>query len=140
VPYTVVVAVGTAAILGDFSQLPEGLGVAFALIGAMLALGAVLSVRFPYSIPQDSHRNVAAGQGGLAMGAVFGGMLAGPVLCAPLIGLVIWLHVAGLHDLLWLVLPAGVLYGALLAWAGLKSVAPRMAARLPEILQAVSKG
>lgn len=140
VPYTVAVTVATAAILGDFSQLPEGLGVAFALIGAMLALGAVLSVRFPYSIPQDSHRNVAAGQGGLAMGAIFGGMLAGPVLCAPLIGLVIWLHVAGLHGLLWLVLPAGVLYGALLAWAGLKSVAPRMAARLPEILQAVSKG
>lgn len=139
-PYTVLVAVATAAVLGDWSQLPEALGMAFALLGAMLAIGAVASVRFPYSIPQDSHRNVAPGQAGLALASIFGGMLVGPLLCAPLIGAVVWLHVSDQESLLWVLLPAGVLYGAALGWAGLRAMAPRMARRLPEILAAVSKG
>ena len=41
---------------------------------------------------------------------------------------------------LWLLLPLGAVYGALIGWAGLKVAAPRAAARLPEILTAVSTG
>lgn len=52
-PYTVLVAVVTAALLGDWKPLPGVVGLSFALLGAMLATGSVASVSFPYSIPQE---------------------------------------------------------------------------------------
>ncbi|MER8042097.1 transporter [Streptomyces sp. NPDC094032] len=141
VPYTVLVTAVTAAMLDAWHKLPEALGVALALLGAMVATGAVASATFPYSIPQDSaYKNVAPGQGGLAWMSIFGGMVSAAVLCAPVIGLTLFLHLADHDNLLWLLLPGGALYGALLTWAGLKLAAPRVAGRLPEILAAVSKG
>ncbi|MYV69741.1 transporter, partial [Streptomyces sp. SID2131] len=140
-PFTLVVTVLTAAVLGDWGLLAEGLGLAFGLLGAMLGTGALASALFPYSIPQDSgYKNVAPGQAGLAWISIFGGVLVSAALCAPLIGTAVYLHLTGQHALLWLLLPAGALYGALLTWAGLRLAAPRTANRLPEILAAVSKG
>ncbi|MEV7271808.1 transporter [Streptomyces bacillaris] len=140
-PYTVVVCVATAALLGSWQALPGVLGISFALLGAMLGIGAVASALFPYSIPQEgAFKNVAPGQGGLAWISILGGMLAAPVLAGPVIALTVWLHLADLHAALWLVVPAGAVYGALLGWAGLRVAAPRTANRLPEILSAVSKG
>ncbi|MFE5896786.1 transporter [Streptomyces sp. NPDC056488] len=140
-PFTVLVTVLTTAVLGDWARLAEGLGLAFGLLGAMLATGAVASAVYPYSIPQDSgYKNVVPGQAGLAWISIFGGMLAAALLCAPLIGAAVYLHVADRQSLLWTLLPAGALYGALLVWAGLRTAAPRTANRLPEILAAVSKG
>ncbi|MET9924104.1 MULTISPECIES: transporter [unclassified Streptomyces] len=140
-PYTVLVCVATAALLGSWQTLPSALGISFALLGSMLAIGAVASARFPYSIPQEgAFKNVAPGQGGLAWISILGGMLAAPVLAGPVIGLTVWLRVADHHDALWLVVPAGAVYGALIGWAGLRIAAPRTANRLPEILAAVSKG
>ncbi|MEW1694237.1 transporter [Streptomyces sp. NPDC093249] len=140
-PYTVFVTAVTAGVLGDWSQLPEALGLAFALLGAMLATGAVASASFPYSIPQDSgYKNVAPGQGALAWISILGGMVTAAVLCAPVIAATVYLHVSGQESLLWLLFPVGAAYGALIAWAGLKAAAPRAARRLPEILAAVSKG
>lgn len=140
-PYAVFVTVLTTAVLGAWSRLPDALGLALGLLGAMLAVGAVASALFPYSIPQDSgYKNVAPGQGALAWISIFGGMLVAPLLCAPLIGATVYLHLSDQESLLWLLLPAGALYGALLVWAGLKVAAPRTAGRLPEILTAVSKG
>ncbi|MFC8583110.1 transporter [Streptomyces sp. NPDC057217] len=140
-PFTVLVTVLTAAVLGDWGRLAEGLGLAFGLLGAMLATGAVASAAYPYSIPQDSgYKNVVPGQAGLAWISIFGGMVAAAVLCAPLIGAAVYLHVTDHHSLLRLLLPAGALYGALLVWTGLRVAAPRTADRLPEILAAVSKG
>lgn len=141
VPFTVLVTAVTAGMLGAWHQLPEALGVALALLGAMMATGAVASANFPYSIPQDSaYKNVAPGQGGLAWISIFGGMLAASLLCAPVIGATLFLHLADHEGLLWLLLPGGALYGALITWGGLKLAAPRLAGRLPEILTAVSKG
>ncbi|MCX4730341.1 transporter [Streptomyces sp. NBC_01363] len=140
-PYTVVVTVVTAAVLGDWGDLPEVMGLSFALLGGMLATGAVASANFPYSIPQDgAFKNVAPGQGGLAWISIFGGMVSAGLLCAPVIAVTIWLHVADLEQWLWLLLPVGGVYGALISWAGLRLAAPRTADRLPEILAAVSKG
>ncbi|MFB7607744.1 transporter [Streptomyces gardneri] len=140
-PFTALVTVATAAVLGDWSDLPEALGLSFGLLGALLGSGAVASAVFPYSIPQDSgYKNVVPGQGGLAWMSILGGMLGSVLLCAPLIGAAVYLHVSDQHSLLWIILPAGVLYGALLVQAGLKLAAPRTARRLPEILAAVSKG
>ncbi|MGW1882309.1 transporter [Streptomyces sp. NPDC001970] len=140
-PYTVLVTVVTAAILGNWEALPEALGLAVALLGSMLATGAVASARFPYSIPQDSaYKNVAPGQGGLAWISIFGGMIASALLCAPVIGLTIWLNAANAESALWSLLPLGLAYGAVVAWGGLRVAAPQTAQRLPEILTAVSKG
>ncbi|MXG24406.1 transporter [Streptomyces sp. YIM 132580] len=140
-PYTVLVCVVTAAVLGRWQALPGVLGLSFALLGAMLAIGAVGSALFPYSIPQEgAFKNVAPGQGGLAWISIISGMLAAPVLAGPVIALTVWLHIADHHDALWLVVPAGAVYGAFIGWAGLRIAAPRTANRLPEILAAVSKG
>lgn len=140
-PYSALVTIGTAALLGDWRALPDALGLSFALLGAMMATGALASARFPYSIPQDSgYKNVAPGQAGLAWISILGGMLGGAVLCAPVIVLTISLHVSGADAWTWVVLPTGTAYGALIAWAGIRLAAPRTASRLPEILTAVSKG
>ncbi|MGI5195919.1 transporter [Streptomyces sp. CA-288835] len=140
-PYATFVTVLTTAMLGDWPALPEALGLSFALLGAMLATGAWSSARYPYSIPQEGYKNVAPGQGGLAWISIFGGMLAAALLCAPVIALAIWLHgSAGGEDWTWLLLPLGTAYGAGLTLLGLRVSAPRTAARLPEILTAVSKG
>lgn len=140
-PYSASVTVATAALLDNWRALPEALGLSFALLGAMLATGAVASVRFPYSIPQDSgYKNVAPGQAGLAWISIFGGMLGAALLCAPVIALTIWLHVASADGPTWILLPLGTAYGALVAAVGLRLAAPQAAARLPEILTAVSKG
>ncbi|MER5729232.1 transporter [Streptomyces sp. NPDC002138] len=141
VPYTVLVTVVTAAMVGDWAALPEVVGLALGLLGAMLCSGALASARFPYSIPSEgAFKNVAPGQAGLAWLGIFGGLLASALLCTPLIALTIWLHVADLHSFLWLLLPLGAGWGALATWAGLRLAAPTVARRLPEILTAVSKG
>ncbi|MFJ5194985.1 transporter [Streptomyces sp. NPDC088394] len=140
-PYTIVVTVVTAALLDDWAALPEVMGLSFALLGGMLATGAVASANFPYSIPQEgAFKNVAPGQAGLAWISIFGGMVSAGLLCAPAIAATIWLHVADHEQWLWLLLPVGAVYGALISWAGLRVAAPRTADRLPEILAAVSKG
>jgi ABC-2 type transport system permease protein len=140
-PYATLVTVLTTAMLGDWARLPEALGLSFALLGAMLATGAWASARFPYSIPQEGYKNVAPGQTGLAWISIFGGMVGAALLCAPVIVLTIWLNVtANGDDWTWLLLPVGAAYGAAITLAGLRLAAPRTAARLPEILAAVSKG
>ncbi|MFI5822728.1 transporter [Streptomyces rishiriensis] len=140
-PYATSVTVLTTALLGDWAKLPEVLGLSLALLGAMLATGAWTSARFPYSIPQEGYKNVAPGQAGLAWIAVFGGMVAAALLCAPVIAVTIWLNVSEGGDAwTWLLLPAGAVYGAGVTLLGLRLAAPRTAARLPEILTAVSKG
>ncbi|MER6220550.1 transporter [Streptomyces sp. 900105755] len=140
-PYATLVTVLTTALLGDWPRLPEVLGLSFALLGAMLATGAWTSARFPYSIPQEGHKNVAPGQAGLAWIAIFGGMVSAALLCSPVIVLAIALNVsAGGDEWTWLLLPVGAAYGAGITWAGLRLAAPRTAACLPEILTAVSKG
>ncbi|MFJ3145793.1 transporter [Streptomyces halstedii] len=140
-PYTVLVAVVTAAVLGDWAALPGVVGLSFALLGAMLATGALASALFPYSIPQDgAFKNVVPGQAGLAWISILGGMLTSALLSAPVIALTVWLHLAGHQGWLWALLPVGTVYGTFVGWLGIRLAAPRTAQRLPEILAAVSKG
>ncbi|MCF3134346.1 transporter [Streptomyces olivochromogenes] len=140
-PYATLVTVLTTAMLGDWARLPEVLGLSFALLGAMLATGAWTSARFPYSIPQEGHKNVAPGQAGLAWISIFGGMVAAALVCAPVIALTIWVNVSADGDAwTWLLLPVGAVYGAVVTGTGLRLAAPRTARYLPEILTAVSKG
>ncbi|MGK5642262.1 transporter [Streptomyces sp. URMC 126] len=139
VPYLVLLVLAMAVVTGRWDQCPEVLGLSLAVLGGFLGTGAIASVQFPYSVPQDhAFKNVAPGQTGIAwLGTLWS--LAGMAVCAPLIGLTIALHVTDGHGLLWTVLPLGVVYGPLAAWAGLRFAATRMTRRLPEILAAVSK-
>lgn len=141
VPYVAVVTTATALLLGRTSALAETLGLALAFLGALIGTGGYASVRFPYAVQGDSpFGNAAPGNSGLVMFNVFGGTLAGTALCLPVLGLTVALHLTGHHALLWIVLPIGVVYGFALAAAGLRFTAPRLLARLPEILAAVAKG
>ncbi|KUL53889.1 hypothetical protein [Streptomyces sp. NRRL S-1521] len=140
VPYAVLVCVLTTAMLGDWPALAEVVGLSFALLGAMLATGAWTSARFPYSIPQEGYKNVAPGQAGLAWISIFGGMVAAALICAPVLACTIWLHAAGVAAWSWVLLPVGAVYGYGVAELGVRTAAPRVARRLPEILVAVSKG
>ncbi|MFI1199022.1 transporter [Streptomyces sp. BHT-5-2] len=140
VPYTMLVGVLAAALIGPWSAFPEVYGLSLALLGALMATGAMASALAPYSIPSEGNKNVAAGQGSLVWSSFLAGVLASGALISPLLGLTIWLHVADLHALLWILLPAGALYGLGVAALGLRMAAPRVVSRLPEILAAVSKG
>ncbi|WP_052230077.1 hypothetical protein [Streptomyces sp. CT34] len=140
VPYITLVVLGTAALVGPWSAFPEVYGLSLALLGGLLATGAEASALFPYSIPSEGNKNVAPGQAGIAWISLFGGFLTSAVLCLPMLALTIWLHMAGLQGLLWVLLPAGAVYGLGIATLGLRLAAPRVVARLPEILAAVSKG
>ncbi|MFH8405153.1 transporter [Streptomyces sp. NPDC018019] len=140
VPFVTVVVVGAAALLGPWSAFWDVYGLSLALLGSLVATGALASALFPYSIPSEGNKNIAPGQGAIAWFSLFGGMLVSAVFTAPMAGLTIWLHVAGLHGLLWVLLPVGAAYGIGIAVLGMRVAAPRVAARLPEILAAVSKG
>lgn len=136
-PYSILVTVAVAIAVDDLPGLPPALGITFAVLGAMLGTGAYGSARFPYSIPQDNaYKNVAPGQASLAWISLAGGGLLSALLVSPLIVALFLLDDARL----WILLPAGVVYGPLLAWAGLRLAAPLTARRGPEILTAVSKG
>ncbi|WUD74750.1 transporter [Streptomyces sp. NBC_00510] len=142
VPYVAVVTIGAAFLLGRADAAAETLGLSFALLGALIATGAWASVRFPYSMPQENRFGSAAapGQGSLAWLSLVGGAVTGAVITLPVLGVLIWLHVSGRHGALWLVLPLGCLYGAGFAVLGVRTAAPRLLGRLPEVLTAVSKG
>ncbi|WP_240796572.1 transporter [Streptomyces sp. RFCAC02] len=139
VPYTVLAVVFTAALSGDWAALPGVLGISFAVLGALVAVGVVGSVLFPYSIPEDgAMKNVVPGQAGLAWGSILFGAVAAAVLCAPVIGSAVWLGTSD-SAAIGVVLPFGIVWGLFLTWAGLRLAAPRTVTRLPEILAAVTK-
>ncbi|MFH8594036.1 transporter [Streptomyces rimosus] len=140
VPFVTVVVIGAAALLGPWSAFWDVYGLSLALLGSLVATGALASALFPYSIPSEGNKNIAPGQGAIAWISLFGGMLVSAVFAAPMAGLTIWLHVAGLHGLLWVLVPVGAAYGVGVALLGMRIAAPRVVARLPEILAAVSKG
>jgi ABC-2 type transport system permease protein len=139
VPYTTAVVVVSAAAFDAWGALPDALGITLAMLGALIGGGSVTSARYPYSIPQDNPmKNVAQGQGALAWFSIMGGSLGGGLLCAPVIGLAVWLNSAD-SGWVWAVLPLGVGYGLLLARLGLHLASGQAATRVPEILAAVSR-
>ncbi|MEE1828925.1 transporter [Streptomyces sp. BE20] len=134
VPITLVLAPALAAVSGDWAGLPAATGVAFALLGSGIAIGSVLSVLAPYTMPADNNpmRNAAPGQGGLVMVNSFGSIFGSAVLASPVAGYLGWALAA--DGPTWPVLLVGPAYGALVAALGLRLAAGRLLERLPEIL------
>ncbi|RST07363.1 transporter [Streptomyces sp. WAC07149] len=142
VPYTFLVTLATAALVGNWAGFPAALGLGLALLGSMLCTGALASAHFPYSIPTEgAFKNVAPGQAGLAWLGIVGGMVSSAVICSPVIGLTVYVSLADDPGVLGLLaLPTGIAWGLLATWAGLRLAAPVVSRKLPEILTAVSKG
>ncbi|MFF2043928.1 transporter [Kitasatospora sp. NPDC058170] len=134
VPVTVLLAGSLAAVTGDWAGLAPALGLALALLGCGLAVGAVLSVLAPYTMPSDSNpmRNAAPGQSGLVILNSMGSMVGAAVLGLPVGGLVLWALATDGPG--WPVLLVGPPYGALIAVLGIRLAAGRLLERTPEIL------
>ncbi|MFG3056459.1 transporter [Kitasatospora sp. NPDC048239] len=134
VPVTVVLAVVLAAVTGDWAGLAPAIGLALALLGCGLAVGAVLSVLAPYTMPSDSNpmRNAAPGQSGLVILNSMGSMVGAVLLGLPVGGLLLWALATDGPG--WPVLLAGPPYGALIAALGIRLAAGRLLERTPEIL------
>ena len=132
----------TTALLGAWPQLPEVLGLSFALLGAMLATGAWSSARFPYSIPQEGYKNVAPGQAGPRLDRhLRRDGLGGPALRPRDRPDDLAERERGRRPVdLAAAAAGGRRTGRWSRWLGLRLAAPRTARRLPEILAAVSKG
>ncbi|MFF7990045.1 transporter [Kitasatospora xanthocidica] len=134
VPVTVVLGLVLATVTGKWDQLPSALGLAFALLGCGVALGAMFSVLVPYTMPADSNpmRNAAPGQGGLIVLNSFGSMFGVALLALPVGGYLGWALLSDGPS--WPVLLIGPLYGALVAVLGIRMAATRLLERTPEIL------
>ncbi|MFI9328030.1 transporter [Kitasatospora sp. NPDC052868] len=134
VPVTVVLAVVLAAVTGDWAGLAPAIGLALALLGCGLAVGAVLSVLAPYTMPSDSNpmRNAAPGQSGLVILNSMGSMVGAVLLGLPVGGLLLWALATDGPG--WPVLLVGPPYGALIAALGIRLAAGRLLERTPEIL------
>ncbi|MFG3226591.1 transporter [Kitasatospora sp. NPDC048194] len=134
VPVTVVLGLVLAAATGDWAGLPSALGLALAMLGCGVALGAVFSVLAPYTMPADSNpmRNAAPGQGGLILLNQFGSMIGVALLTLPVGGYLLWALAS--DGPTWPVLLLGPLYGGLVGALGLRLAATRLLERTPEIL------
>ncbi len=133
-PVTLVLGLVLAAATGDWAGLPSALGLALALLGCGVALGAVFSVLAPFTMPADSNpmRNAAPGQGGLILLNQFGSMFGVALLTLPVGGYLAWALLSDGPS--WPVLLIGPLYGALVAVVGVRMAATRLLERIPEIL------
>ncbi|MFE6052042.1 transporter [Kitasatospora sp. NPDC056446] len=134
VPVTVLLGLLLAAVTGQWGELPAAVGLAFALLGCGVALGALFSVLVPYTMPADSNpmRNAAPGQSGLVLLNSFGSMIGVALLALPVVGYLGWALLSDAPS--WPVLLVGPLYGALVAVLGVRMAATRLLERAPEIL------
>jgi ABC-2 type transport system permease protein len=121
------------------SAVPLALGAGAAVLGAGLAVGAVLSVLAPYPVPDQPGAAFAgpgAGRGCLAGLFWLFGSAVTAVASAP-----VWLPalIWGDRPVVVVAVPVGgVALGALLAWVGRRLAARQLLARLPELLIAVT--
>ncbi|MER5862527.1 transporter [Kitasatospora sp. NPDC002040] len=129
VPLSTLLGLVLAAATGQWDQLAPALGLTYAALGSGVGLGALLSVLAPYAMPADSSpmRNAAPGQSGVVLLNTFGSMIGVLLVTAPLALLL--LALPG-----WVLLPAGLGYGVLVALLGTRLAAARLLERLPEIL------
>ncbi|MFJ2576293.1 transporter [Kitasatospora aureofaciens] len=134
VPVTLVLGLVLTVVTGDWAHLPSAFGLALGLLGCGVAVGAMLSVLAPYTMPADSNpmRNAAPGQSGLVLLNQFGSMFGVALLALPIGGYLLWALTG--DGPTWPLLLLGPLYGALVAYAGIRLAAVRLLERTPEIL------
>ena len=133
-------AIATASVSGGWAYLPVTFGVAPGVLGVILAIGDLVSVRAPYALP-DRKNPLASnpGQGCVGGLAAMGALLADAIVLLP-VGVVTAVAL--------LTLPLGVatviavafstLYGGAFWYYGVRSSSRYVEWRMPELLDAVS--
>ena len=136
----VVVTVGTvlAAITGGWIYLPSALLLAVAGLGAGLSTANVISVRFPFRLPESRSpfSGNGGGQGCATSALAMLGLLALGIILAPLAIVAAVGTIAGPGWLLLASIPA-LGYGALLWWFGLSAASTYGRAHDPDRIAAV---
>ncbi|MFF5231067.1 ABC transporter permease [Dactylosporangium sp. NPDC000521] len=128
---TVVVSV----IAGHTGQLPAALGVGLCAFGISVGAAGITSVLAPYPMPDTTNPfAMNTGQGSAKSMLSLVCMFATWALTAPLIVAFFLLPDA----LAWVLLPAGLLWGAGLAWTGTRLAGNLLERRAPEVLAAVT--
>lgn len=134
-PVVVIYAVAASGITGRWDLLPANLGLTVCLLCTGLGLSAVTSIAVPYPTPAPggSPFKSPPGSTGITMIVQFATLglviaLSLPVLVAALISLfaVPWLG--------WIVLPVGVVLGAVYLAVGVRIGASRFDRRAPDVL------
>lgn len=137
VPWLTAITVVTGLATGTTGQIPEVLGLIFALLGVTFSAGAVISVRWPYAFEHDSILTGVPGQGGTYHLMNFVASIAGPLATAPLVVGAVLLHDTGSA---WLLLPAGLGYGLLVTFVVLRRTGTRLFHTYPDVLNALRLG
>jgi ABC-2 type transport system permease protein len=140
IPLVLVTAVVFAATSDGWAYVPLTLGLIPAVLGAVLGIGNIVSVRAPYAVPE--RRNPLAGntgQGCVAMLASMGALIAEGVVLAPAAILVVL--VLGALPIAAATVVAITLtnaYGVVIWLVGRRVTTGIAASRLPELLDAVA--
>jgi ABC-2 type transport system permease protein len=130
--------VGAAVLAaGSLGQLPLGLGLLVASFGAACAIASLLSVLAPYPLPNNANPfalNSGAGsaKGMLALVAMFATML----VCLPMVSAAMYLSATTVGP--WLILVAGIGYGATAIWLATRLGGALLDRRGPEVLASVT--
>ena len=138
-PIVVVVGTAVAAMTGGWAYLPGAIGFAVAGVGAGVATGNVISVRFPLRLPESRSPFAGAGGGqGCSTGLVLTVcLLAQNVLLLPVVGAGLISVALGPAALL-VTVPLALIYGGLLWWAGLTLATGYADDHQPELLALIS--
>jgi hypothetical protein len=132
---------GVAALTGGWGYVPIALALMLAGVLVVMACGNVISVLLPFRVRQMRMGQARfSSENGclrsvlslLTMVVVLVALL--PVIAGTAIPLVL-----GQPGWLWIALPAGVLYGALLHQIATRLIAPQVHRRAPEILAVVAR-
>jgi ABC-2 type transport system permease protein len=139
-PLVTVPACVCAAVTGGWSYVPLTIGLAFGMLGVILAVGDVVSVQAPYALP-DRKNPLAAnpGQGCVGSIAATAALMVDALLLAP-VGAVtgVTLVTQSLPVATVVSVPFALAYGGAAWRLGLRSAARRLWWRMPELLDAVS--
>jgi ABC-2 type transport system permease protein len=133
-----VVGAAIAAVTGGWIYLPSALVLAVAGLGAGLSTANVISVRFPFRMPESRSpfSGSGGGQGCATSGLAMLGLLALGIILAPIAIVVALGTAAGPGWLLVASVPT-LAYGALLWWFGLSAASGYGRAHEPERIAAV---
>jgi len=125
-------------IADDVGRLPDALGMALGVYGTTIGVAAVVSVYGAYALPETSNPFAMSTGSGCSKGLVhIAGAVVGVLMAAPIVGLLLALERYA-ENYTWLLLPVGLVYGAVVALLGSRIGGRAIDKRGPELLSMVT--
>lgn len=139
VPLGVVGAVAIGLVRGDVDSIVPTIATVLAGFGCAASVSMLLSARVPY-VPAPPEKPFSAPPDGAGRQVIvgYGALLGGLVLSAPVLAMALFADKDHAPLMVWLVLPAGVIWGAVAAEIGVSLGGDLTDRRAPEILAAVT--